>query len=79
MLHAYVRPSDVSFFEKTLVLTPTEEANAQLCLLVSDDNSIYTSREELHGLFVVSKDRLARDVKNLGDAGLTAEAQSVLG
>ncbi|OGC70446.1 hypothetical protein A2415_02570 [candidate division WWE3 bacterium RIFOXYC1_FULL_39_7] len=78
MLHAYVRPSDVSYFEKTLMLTPTEEGNAQLCLLVSDDNGIYTGREELHGLFVVSKERLAKDVKNLGDSGLSAEAQSVL-
>ena len=79
MLHVYVRPNDLSFFEKTLALTPTEESNAQLCLLVSDDNSIYSGREELHGLFVVSKERLAKDIKTMGDSALSAEAQSVLG
>ncbi|RJR27986.1 DNA-binding protein [candidate division WWE3 bacterium] len=79
MLHVYVRPNDLSFFEKTLALTPSEESNAQLCLLVSDDNAIYSGREELHGLFVVSKERLSHDIKTIGDGALSSEAQSVLG
>ena len=78
MLHAYVKSADLIFFEKLLSLTPTDEANAQLCLILSEEASIYKTKEELHGLFVVSKDRLLADVQSLGDSVLASEASSIL-
>lgn len=78
MLHAYVKPGDLAFFEKLLGLTPTDEANAQLCLVLSEDASVYKTKEELHGLFVVSKERLIADVQTLGDSVLVAEASGIL-
>jgi DNA polymerase III gamma/tau subunit len=78
MLHAYVRPQDVAFFEKLLGLTPTDEMNSQLCLVLSDEDKIYKSKEELHGLFVVSKEKLLDDVREMGDSILAGEASSIL-
>jgi len=77
-LHAYVNAGDVEFFEKMLALTPTDEKNAQLCLVLSEDADIYSNREELHGLFVVSKQRLMHDVENSGEQNMLKEAQSAL-
>jgi hypothetical protein len=78
MLHAYVKPGDLSFFEKLLGLTPTDEANAQLCLVLSEENEVYKQKEELHGLFVVSRERLIADVQTMGDSALAAEAAGIL-
>ena len=77
-LHAYVRSGDRDFFEKILRLTPSNQTNAQLCLVVSDSGSIYSGREEVHGLFVVSKDQLKRDIASFGDAQLAQEMADVL-
>lgn len=78
ILHVYVRPGDLTFFERSLGLTPSDEHNAQLCLLVSDDNSIYSKKDELHGLFVVSKEKLYADIKASGDASLENDGASIL-
>ncbi|PJA87163.1 MAG: hypothetical protein CO141_00885 [Candidatus Moranbacteria bacterium CG_4_9_14_3_um_filter_42_9] len=78
MLHVYVRPTDLVFFEKLLGLTPTDETNSQLCLVVSGDDAIYKAKEELHGLFVVSKARLLTDIAEMGDSALVSEASSIL-
>ena len=78
VLHAYVRPKDREFFERVLMLVPSDESNAQLCLIASDDGNIYDYRSEIHGLFVVSKEQLLSDVRQLADQSLLAEAESVL-
>ncbi|NMB69782.1 helix-turn-helix domain-containing protein [candidate division WWE3 bacterium] len=78
VLHAYVKPSDLPFFERVLGLTPSEEAGAQLCLYVSSDTGIFANREEMHGLFVVSKTKLLEDITKTGDNTLIDEAKSVL-
>jgi excisionase family DNA binding protein len=78
VLHAYVRPKDREFFERVLMLVPSDESNAQLCLLTSNDNNIYDYKTEMHGLFVVSKQQLLDDVRQIGDGSLSAEAESVL-
>ncbi len=78
VLHAYIREGDQAFFEKLLGLTPSDETNAQLCFLVSDDDAIYKNKEELHGLYVVDKKRLLADVQAMGDSSLIAEASSIL-
>lgn len=78
VLHVYVRSGDVEFYEKMLALTPTDEKNAQLCLVMSDDGDLYKNKEELHGLFVASKQRLLLDIEKSGDPDLVKEAQSVL-
>lgn len=78
LLHAYVKPGDLPFFERVLGLTPSEETGAQLCLLVSSDTSIFANREEMHGLFVVSKAKLLEDITKSGDHTLTEEAKSAL-
>jgi len=78
LLHAYVKPGDLPFFERVLGLTPSEETGAQLCLYVSSDTAIFANREEMHGLFVVAKSKLLEDITKSGDHTLTEEAKSVL-
>ena len=77
-LHSYIKSSDRDFFEKILRLTSSNKTNAQLCLVISDDSSIYTSAEEIHGLFVVSKDQLKKDVATFGETGLAQEIADIL-
>lgn len=79
ILHAYVKSKDKDFFERILMLTPADEDGAQLCLLVSDDSAIYNGKVEEHGLSVVSKDRLASDIRKSDDDSLIKEAESILG
>jgi len=78
VLHAYVRSKDREFFERVLMLVPSDESNAQLCLVVSDDANVYDYKAEIHGLSVVSKQQLLDDVKSFGDPSLMSEAESVL-
>lgn len=78
LLHAYVKPQDLIFFEKSLALTPSEETGAQLSLLVSSDESIFEERQEMHGLYVVSKKRLLDDISKMGTGGLEDEVKGVL-
>lgn len=78
MLHVYVKSRDRDFFERILMLTPSDENNAQLCLIVSDDKALYDERDEMHGLFVVSKAKLDKDVDASSDDSLKEEASSIL-
>jgi len=78
LLHVYVRPKDKDFFERILMLTPSDENNAQLCIMTNDDKDLYASSEELHGLFVADKGRLLADIRKHGDADLIEEAESIL-
>ncbi len=77
-LHAYVKSSDRDFFEKILRLTASNQSNAQLCLMISDSSAIYANREEVHGLFVVARDRLKKDISVYGDAHLAQEVADIL-
>ena len=77
-LHAYIRSADRDFFEKILRLTPANKANAQLCLIISDDATIYQSKEEIHGLFVVAKVQLKKDISTFGETELAQEMADVL-
>ncbi|MBW6441634.1 helix-turn-helix domain-containing protein [Patescibacteria group bacterium] len=77
VLHVYIRPKDKDFFERILALTPSDEANAQLCVLTSDDDSVYNTADEMHGLKVVSKKKLVEDISEL-KADLMKEAESIL-
>jgi hypothetical protein len=78
LLHAYVRPDDLEFYEKSLKLSVSEEGDAQICLFVVTDDGVFASCEELHGLFVVDKSRLGQDIETLGDQALKDEAASVI-
>jgi len=77
LLHVYVRPKDRDFFERILALTPSDEGNAQLCILVSDENSLYATADEMHGLKVVNKKRLIEDISEMREE-LIKEAESIL-
>ncbi len=80
MLHVYVKSKDKDFFERTLMLTPTDPDNAQLCLLVSDDSKLYANSVVMHGLVVASKEKLLSDIREMDVEGsLTKEAESILG
>lgn len=78
LLHVYVRSKDKDFFERILMLTPSDENNAQLAMIVSDDKSLYSGKDELHGLFVVAKERLLEDIREYGDEDLIEEAESTI-
>jgi excisionase family DNA binding protein len=76
-LHVYVRSKDKDFFERILALTPSDESSAQLCMIISDEESVYSGADELHGLRVVAKERLVEDIREM-DASLLKEAESIL-
>jgi len=77
VLHVYVRPKDRDFFERILALSPSDEANAQLCIMTSDEDSIYRESDEMHGLRVVNKKRLVEDISELKEE-LLKEAEGIL-
>lgn len=77
VLHAYIRSKDKDFFERILTLTPSDEGSAQLCLIVSDDDTLFKGVDELHGLKVVEKKRLVEDIGEL-DEKLLKEAEGIL-
>lgn len=79
LLHAYVRPKDKDFFERVLMLTPSDEESGQLGLILSDDNKIYNTSMQMHGLTVVSKDKLLADIREMDAEGnLLKEAEGIL-
>lgn len=73
LIHTYVRSEDLAFFEKILDLAPVEESEAQLCLIVSDDASIYSTKREVHGLNVVADEKLKVDLLEAGKQELANE------
>lgn len=77
VLHAYIRPQDLEYFEKMLQLSPASEGNAQLCLVLSDDDGVYSSSKEMHGLSVVSNAQLRQDLLEAGEEDLSAEIDSL--
>jgi len=58
-------------------LTPSDEVNAQLCIIVSDEDVVYKNADEMHGLRVVEKQRLIEDISELKE-DLLREAESIL-
>jgi len=76
-LHAYVQPRDRTFFERVLMLTPSEEDNAQLALITWPQNKLFKDKQELHGLSVVSNKRLLSDIAE-NDEELHKEALEIL-
>jgi len=77
VLHVYIKPKDKDFFERILALTPSDEGSAQLCMVISDDDSIYNEADELHGLKVVAKNKLISDIREM-EPDLVKEAESIL-
>lgn len=78
MLHVYIKPEDREYYERVLKLVPSKEEDSQLCLVLSKQDMIFDQKSEVHGLYVVSKDQLVRDIKEMGDSTLLGEAQSIL-
>ena len=78
LLHSYIKPKDKEFFERMLMLVPWDQANAQLCLILTDNDRVFATKIEMHGLYVVSKDRLKEDIDGYGDSSLSQEAESAL-
>ncbi len=77
VIHAYVRPQDREYFEKTLKLTEVSRSSAQLCLLISDEKELYSSKAEMYGLSVVSKERLKLDLISNGEKDLVSELDNL--
>lgn len=75
LIHAYVRKGDLPYFERVLQLTPSQKDTAQLCLITSDDESLYSGRKELHGLYVVSDSRIKADLLAEGEVELASELE----
>lgn len=73
VIHAYVKSEDLPFFEKILDLTEAKKDDAQLCLIVSDDDSIYDDANEMHGLNVVEDEKLKEDLLEAGEKELAEE------
>uniref|UniRef100_A0A7C4XUX8 DNA-binding protein n=1 Tax=candidate division WWE3 bacterium TaxID=2053526 RepID=A0A7C4XUX8_UNCKA len=73
LIHAYVRSEDLPFFEKILGLSQVDKSDAQLCLIASDDNELFQSAVEVHGLKVVSDAQLKADLISEGKADLAKE------
>ena len=77
LLHVYIRSKDRDFFERILALTPTDEANAQLSMITSDEDALYTTADEMHGLKVVGKKKLVEDISKYKEE-LLKEAEGIL-
>jgi len=77
-LHAYIKSTDRDFFEKILRLTPANKSNAQLSLIISNDAAVYQSKEEVHGLYVVDKIQLKKDIATFEETELAQEMADVL-
>ncbi len=75
LIHSYVRPADLAYFEKVLQLTPCQKDTAQLCLITSSDEKLYAQRKELHGLYVVSDNQIKTDLLNDGETELANELE----
>lgn len=75
VIHSYIRTQDKNYFEKALQLAPASKDSAQLCLVTTKDDSIFDSRNELHGLFVVSNSQLKKDLINEGEGELAQEIE----
>lgn len=73
LIHAYVKSEDLAFFEKILDLTPATSSDAQLCLIVTDDVTVYGEKREVHGLNVVSDAKLKADLVAAGKKELADE------
>jgi hypothetical protein len=73
VLHAYVRPEDKEFFERMLNLVPSNESNAQLCIISTKDKGIFDNAKEMHGLSVVSDEQLKEDLMKYGEEQLAKE------
>ena len=77
LLHVYVRTKDKDFFERILALVPSDESNAQLCIITSDEDDLYANADDMHGLRVVNKKRLIEDITEMKN-DLMKEAESIL-
>jgi len=77
LINAYVRSSDRDYFEKALKLTEVSKSSAQLCLHISDENSIYRDKREMYGLNVVSRDKLRMDLVAAGEKDLVSELDTI--
>jgi UPF0288 family protein (methanogenesis marker protein 3) len=77
LLHVYVRTKDKDFFERILALVPSDESNAQLCIITSDEDDLYANADDMHGLKVVNKKRLIEDITEMKN-DLMKEAESIL-
>jgi excisionase family DNA binding protein len=76
VIHSYVRSEDLPFFEKILDLSETDDKDAQLCLIVSDEATIYKDIVEMHGLTVVSNKQLKADLTAAGEADLANDVDA---
>jgi hypothetical protein len=54
-------------------LKSADKNEAQLCLVVSDLDSIYNESKEMHGLKVVSDEQLKKDLATAGEEELANE------
>ncbi|MCA9302292.1 helix-turn-helix domain-containing protein [Candidatus Nomurabacteria bacterium] len=79
VLHAYVKDTDLEFFEKSLELTESDAGNAQLCLYVVSSNKVFDEGKEMHGLNVVSDQQLRKDLIDSGEIDLANELDEVVG
>lgn len=73
LLHAYVKPEDKDFFERMLKLSSSDENGAQLCLILSDDSSVYSNAKKMHNLNVVDDTTLKNDLIAQGEQELAYE------
>lgn len=75
IIHSYVRPQDLGYFEKVLQLSPSQKDTAQLCLIPSSEQKLYDQRREMHGLYVVSDSQIKLDLLNEGETDLANELE----
>ncbi len=75
ILHAHITSESEDLFKRMLQLEPSDEVNAQLCLVISSEGAIFAEKEEKHGLFTVSGEQLKKDFLAMG---LGSEYESLM-
>ena len=72
-MHVYIKSQDKDLFEKMLQLVSSDKDTAQVCLKISNKDSTYSGKKELHGLYVVSNMQLKADLLEAGEEELAKE------
>ena len=75
ILHSRITSESEDLFKRMLQLEPSDETNAQLCLIISSEGAIFAEKEEKHGLFTVSEEQLKKDFIAMG---LGSEYESLI-
>ena len=70
IVHFYVPKDDFNWYVNELSLKPSDESQANICLIPTTNNEIFDNSYNLRGLYVVSDSRLIQDLMSHNEKDL---------